>query len=100
MSPTAMESQCSIKLNGENFDKWYRCIFKIIADIRIELFEYFSNDGIVTNIPPEIQVHETFRMFALNILDTNMETAILTSSIPSIQVVIRDFMSENDERQR
>ena len=97
MSPAAMESQYSIKLNGENFDKWYRRLSKIIAALRIEFFEYFNNDGMVTSIPPEIQANETFRISVLNILDTAMETAILTSSMPVIQDVIRDFISENDE---
>ena len=97
MSPGAMESQYSVILDGENFDNWYRRLSKVISAFRIEFFEYFSNDGIVFSIPPEIQANEIYKQSVLNILDAAMETAILTSSTPVIREVIRDHISQHEE---
>ncbi|CCE65791.1 hypothetical protein TPHA_0M02170 [Tetrapisispora phaffii CBS 4417] len=94
MSPVANDFYFDVKLNGEdNFNFWYAPFSNKLSIIRLELFEYFENNGNVTTIPVEVQENSIIKKSVLNLLDTAVKAVILTSSEAHVQAVIRKYTS-------
>lgn len=95
MSPVSNGSRFLIKLTEDNFENWRIGLSDTFSVIRIELYEYFERNGVVTTIPAEVQADAVLNQSVLKLLDNAIKTAIITSSEPSMQDVIRKYMSKH-----